>query len=288
MLQTVPIRCNSRGFTLVEIMVVLVILAVVMTMVAGMSRGLSAAAMRSTTTSHLANVDAALVAFATVNRRLPCPADGAIPSANPGAGAESVVGGVCALSQARGVVPWTTLGITESDASDGYSVRLTYRVAPDLVVASAVNFTDCDNSGGSVTAAPTPSRCAACASGAAGVPASCTQSTAAFTNRGLEVRTAAGAKVADPAMNLGAAYVLLSHGENRGGGYGQGTGSPQEVTTPMGTGEAQNSAGSALQAFYVSDSFMDSPNHFDDVVSSPTLINFAQKAGLGPRVHLPG
>jgi prepilin-type N-terminal cleavage/methylation domain-containing protein len=59
----VPTRRHlcHRGFTLVEIAVVLVILAVFMAMGAVMFRGFAAAQKRSITATRLATVDAALV-----------------------------------------------------------------------------------------------------------------------------------------------------------------------------------------------------------------------------------
>jgi type II secretory pathway pseudopilin PulG len=55
-------------------------------------------------------VNAALIQFVSREKRLPCPADGALAT-----GLE--VPGCAAMS--RGVVPWVTLGLPENDATDG-------------------------------------------------------------------------------------------------------------------------------------------------------------------------
>src|SRR5687767_6837830 len=151
-----PFRAQ-RGFTLVEIAVVLVIIAVFLTMGAVLFRGVAAAQKRSITASRMAAVDAAFAQYVQLNKRLPCPADGRIASGTAGAGVEvRDAGGLCngtSVNQQHGVVPWTTLGITETDATDGWDRRLTYRVVDDLVenpvvgVGAAMDMSWCDPAG---------------------------------------------------------------------------------------------------------------------------------------------
>ena len=107
-----PAPTFARGFTLTEMAVVLVIVAL---LIGGMLLPMSAQDdMRRTneTRATLANVQEALLGFAVVNGRLPCPA---VTSA---VGIEAPVGGGnCATNE--GFIPGVSLGIAPLDAQ-GY------------------------------------------------------------------------------------------------------------------------------------------------------------------------
>src|SRR6476619_3847998 len=125
---------NARGFTIIEIVVVLIILALV-------TRGVAAGQKRSITTTRLAGVDAAITQFVAVQKRMPCPADGTKASTDAAAGVEiapDVAAGCNA--QTNGVVPWRSLGLQEQDATDGWERRMTYRTDPLLGKANAMNM----------------------------------------------------------------------------------------------------------------------------------------------------
>jgi prepilin-type N-terminal cleavage/methylation domain-containing protein len=279
---------SRRGFTLIEIMVVMVIVTILLAMAVRITAGIRDATVRSTTAAKLAGVDVALTNFVMVSRRLPCPADGALPATDANAGRELRTDGVnCDNNQARGVVPWVTLGIPEIAGTDGYDTRITYRVTPTAAKDEGMNFTSCDTVG-SASAADTPSGCGACVNMGTGVPIGCVSPATAIAGKGLEIRTVGNTVVAGPASNTGAAYVLVSHGENRGGGYGP-SGVLQGESVASGSGELQNVANAALQSFYVDDeaSLAAAPAHFDDIVSRPTLLTVAQRAALSPRMHQP-
>ncbi len=68
----------------------------------------------------------ALLAFAVINRRLPCPATGTIASSTAGAGIERAPTAAGCTGGQSGVLPWATLGLREVD---GWGRRLTYRVS---------------------------------------------------------------------------------------------------------------------------------------------------------------
>lgn len=117
------------GFSLVEMAIVLMIVGLLL---GGLIPTLSAQIETqhiSETRRQMNEIKEALVGFAIINGRLPCPADG--PTAPGGAdyGKELVTGsGVsasCTLATTRGVLPWVTLGTTEADA---WGRRFTYRV----------------------------------------------------------------------------------------------------------------------------------------------------------------
>ena len=275
---------KARGFTIIEILVVLIILSMVLAMAAVVTRGLAASQKRSLTTTRLAGVDAALVQFVAVQKRMPCPADGTKASADANAGVEIAPDAAGCSAQTDGVVPWRTLGLNEQDATDGWERRMTYRTDVQLGKANAMNMSFCDPAGTEAPAAPAACN-VACTSSAL---ASCTTPAAFIATKGLTVKNVAGTTVMDPAagVNTGAAYVVISHGESGGGGY-LNTGVLATTTTTDGTEEKKNYANLAIGAYYVDDSINDNPGvlHYDDTVSRPSLLGLVNKAGLGPRSH---
>jgi prepilin-type N-terminal cleavage/methylation domain-containing protein len=274
-----------RGFTLVEILIVVVILGLIMAMAAVLLRSISATQKRSVTATRLANIEAALVQFVMVQRRLPCPADGTQPAST--GGGEMWAAGACTGNQQNGVVPWRTLGLSAADATDGWDRRITYRVGSALVVDNAMNLSWCDPAGtGGLVSGVCSTTCASSA------PANCTPPTAYLNGKGLRVKNLALADVMNPdgipptVPPTGAAYVLVSHGESGGGAYLD-TGALATSTSTDGTEEQRNYASAALGAYYVDGEVSDNPGtgHFDDVVVRPTILGVAAKAGLGPRSH---
>ena len=280
---------DRSGFTLIEIVVVLLILSVLIAMATAITRGVMAGQKRSLTATRMAGVDTALMLYVQQQRRLPCPGDGTIAStaANPGLEVRTA-GGVCTGNQQNGVVPWRTLGITENDATDGWDHRITYRVAPPLALDGGMDMSKCDPAG--VDTTPVAGVCdTACTSSAL---TSCTNPNQFLGTIGLEVRSSDGVtKVMDPAAgsNTGAAYVLISSGESGGGAY-LSSGNLGASTVGDGTQELKNYASQPFTpgvTYYVDNPLVDTQNlnHFDDVVSRPSILSIASKAGLGPRAH---
>lgn len=277
---------RSRGFTLVEILVVLVIVGILLAMAMALTRGITAAQKRSTTAIRLATVDAALIQFVMIKKRLPCPAFGGPAATGIEAGGDTTA---CDNAQKDGVVPWTTLGISENDATDGWDRRLTYRVGSSLTATNGMDMSACDPAGTNTNPAlPTGSSCnpASPAQCSGANLDRCTPPSIFLTTRGLKIQNVPGAILMDPATGTGAAYVVISAGESGGKAYTN-AGQLFPDTTSDGTQEAQNYADAALGAYYVDDQVSDVPgfSHFDDLVSRPTVLSVAIKAGLGPRAH---
>lgn len=283
-------RTRLSGFTLIEIVVVLLILSVVVAMVAVMTRGISAAQKRSLSAARLAAIDAALVQFVQQQRRLPCPADGALASTNNNAGTEDKTGAVCNMT--RGVVPWRALGLSENDATDGWDRRITYRPFPALALAGGMDMSWCDPAGTEAPNPPTAAR--VCSSACSSMnPVTCTPPSAFTYGKGMMVKNLATpqATVMDPVPpgTTGAAYVLISHGESGGGGY-LNSGELASSTIGDGTEEMKNYASLPYTpgvTYYVDHGIIDvaDATHFDDIVSRPTIVSVISKAGLGPRAH---
>lgn len=292
---------KAYGFTLIEIVVVLAIVSLLLAMAAFATRAITIQQRISTTATRLATVDAALIQFVMVQKRLPCPAEGSVPSGgvdsnSQPAGTEvprnPAVG--CTATQAYGVVPWRTLGITENDMTDGWVRRLTYRVDPSLAGDGAMDMSACDPAGSNTTTGGALRLCQP-------YPATCNSTNiiscttplnfltgAPGTNKGLLVRSISGARLMDPAAPnpTGAAYILISHGES-GGGALLNTGVMATSTTVDGTEEQKNYANLPLGVYYVDDSVSDiaGGSHFDDMLSHPTILTVINKAALGPRSH---
>ena len=117
----------SPGFTLTELAVVLVVVALAL---GGLLSPLATQVdvrMTAETRKGLADVREALLGFAVINGRFPCPAAATIASGVAGAGLEAAhdAGGNCPSDS--GVVPWVTLGVPEADA---WGQRYSYRVTP--------------------------------------------------------------------------------------------------------------------------------------------------------------
>ena len=282
-------RASVRGFTLVEILIVVVILGLIMAMAAMLLRSVSVTQKRSLTASRMANVEAAIVQFVMQQKRLPCPADGTQSSAAGGLEMWTGPAGACSTQQ-NGVVPWRSLGISASDILDGWDRRMTYRVHAALVAANAMDLSSCDPAG-TGPAVGTPAVCnASCTST---TPATCTPPSTYLQNKGLPVKNVSGTDLMFPNGNpagsppfTGAAYVVISHGESGGGAYLD-TGILAAGTSTDGTEEQKNYATLNVGAYYVDDapSEVAGATHFDDVVLRPSVLAVATKAGLGPRPH---
>lgn len=189
----------TKGFTLIEIAIVLVIVALLL---GGLLMPLATQVevqRRTETEKALKEINEALIGFAMVNGRLPCPADPTAPTGTPTAGvARAATLTSCTVSN-TGVIPWVTLGVNELDA---WGRRFTYRVTNWY--ADQVRTT-----GNTVDApSPPPSTCIADPTNASF--ALCSPGDMFITNGpGLGNATIAQAIPA----------VIVSHGKNGNGAY---------------------------------------------------------------------
>ena len=98
------------------------------------------------------------------------------------------------------------------------------------------------------------------------------------------------AELASKIRGNGVAYVLISHGANRFGGFNvDGNYIDPAGGSPFGPLENLNRNTQIVQVapgadFYIDAEFNEnSAEHFDDIVVRPTVISVAMAAGLGPR-----
>lgn len=181
--ETVP----SAGFTLTELAVVLVILSL---LIGGLLVPLSAqmdARNASDTRASLAEIREALLGYAAVNGRLPCPAAATTASGAGGAGGEEFNLGTGQCSLLAGVVPWATLGVKETDA---WGRRYTYRVTPLFAQCVAPAY-------------------------AVGAPCTSGYSFLLTSTGNMDVRSTAGGSVIANKVPA----VVISHGKNGNGAY---------------------------------------------------------------------
>lgn len=139
-----PLR--NSGFTLVEMAVVLMIVGLLLGGLVPTITSQMDTQRTGETRRQMNEINEALLGFAVVNGRLPCPAQATLVTGTANAGIEAVVGNKCACQEASGstdtiavygsaiecantsvtgVLPWATLGIAGTDA---WNRRYTYRV----------------------------------------------------------------------------------------------------------------------------------------------------------------
>lgn len=286
----VPFK-GARGFTLTELAISIAIIALLMGFFLTATPALMNSQKVRTTEARIALVEAALTQYVMQNKRLPCPANGTIPNGAANAGTEAArdVNQDC-VSQTNGVAPWAALGLAAADIEDGWGARLTYRVAPGLTRDNALDMSACDPAGSAAAVGTPPNQTCALNCTAATLLTNCTPPAAFVAGKGFSIRDAVGGNLLmDPgaAPSNGAAFVLVSHGENQAGGY---TSSGVLLTTvgaQLGTNEAPNQASLALATDYIDAArqYGDTAAHFDDYVVRPSVMTVINRAGLGPRAH---
>lgn len=136
----------AAGFTLIELAVAMVVLALLLGGIAMPLAAQTDLRARRDTTRAMTDIRDALIGFAVVHGRLPCPAVATLDGGANGAGGEARAGSACACASTAsdvatqggtacadgngqntvsGVLPWAALGLPETDA---WGYRYTYRI----------------------------------------------------------------------------------------------------------------------------------------------------------------
>jgi len=282
---------RQSGFSLVELTIVTVVIGLLMAMILPASTAFMDLQRRREASTKLANVDTALLAFVITNKRLPCPANGTVASGTLGAGTEVRDATGDCTAQTSGVVPWASIGLSEADVTDGWGARFTYRV-PDTASGftrdTSLDISACDP-GGTVSAATSGYICLSGCDHTTANLGGCTSSASMYQNRGLRVFDQAGTAINNPTLSTGAAYVVVVHMAEGGGGYSE-QGALLIGNIAAGTnGEVWNVNGQAIRTgangYFHSSQIVgiDGAAHFDDFLSHPSMAMIVTKAGLTPR-----
>ena len=282
------VRHHQRGAALLLVVALILILGA-STLIVRQLQFVQRTTDRATTTKQrLLAVENAMARFVSVNRRLPCPADGRTSSTAVGAGTEQRLTGDCTLPD-FGVLPWVALQLVEQDVTDGWGGRFTYRVptgATGFTRDGAFNMSSCATAGSAVAESiGSVIVCRARTTFPCPLASECTSPANYLVNRGLMVRDGTGVILMNPATNTGAAYVVISAGENRGGAFLPVGVIATTEGTALGNGETINRNNQAAQANYV-DAIRDTSataTHFDDLILRPTITSVLSAASLGPR-----
>ena len=292
----------ERGFTLVEIAIVVIIMGALFVFLMPLSSCILENQKREITRQKLKNIESAMANYVAINKRLPCPADGTIAPGNANAGVEGArTGGDCTNNQISGVVPWVTLGLTQADIQDGWYHLITYRAAFSLTRDNVLDMSFCDTAGtkGVDTSSSTAPGGKCWASCLGSDMTTCTSPQNYLVGKGFDIRNGSGVNLimsGSGSSFTGAAYILISHGGNGYGAY-DASGSYIAVGTGItGDIEAFNINGPAVSVTntlpLTANTFRDTEFaegtaalYFDDHIVRPSVFALIQRAQLGPRSH---
>ena len=214
---------QKTGFTLAELAIVLLIIGLILSAsLIPVSRMFQQSQINATQ-ERLDAAREALLSFATINSRLPCPD-------RTGDGLEDQRGDVdpaawgCANNIYEGFLPWATLGVQQGDY---WGIRFRYRVSAEFTRAGNNNKWICGPVGGQSLAGTAAPGCTPALNGSLppgcvsslNNPNSCTFEIGDNGDIGIrEGQLPGSATIMNPLTGAGAVAVVLSHGGNGLGG----------------------------------------------------------------------
>ena len=214
---------QSSGFSLIELAMAVLIIGLLL---AGALLPLSSQVETRNIAETQRAMDAikeAIIGFAQANGRLPCPADGTIKAGMTNAGLELWSGTTCTGNVFYGAVPWSTLGVPETD---GWGRRFSYYVSPifaDGIAALTTNTAGQSPSCTSPIPVPTQSSFALCSQG----------------NLTVNTRSETSPHTLNP-IGQWLPVVIISHGKNGGGAYTPAGGATLAMPANAGADETAN------------------------------------------------
>ena len=218
---------RQAGFTLTEIAIVMLVIGLALVGGLGPVNRLFQISQTNGNQERLDAARDALLSFAAINGRLPCPdrtGDG-VEDRNA-SGAAPTLG--CTGGINEGFLPWVTLGVQQSDY---WGTRLRYRVSAEFTRSGIDPNWICGSTAGLNQAG---AALAGCTPG--GVPTGCTTSTSNPNSCTFEIADTGDIPIRDGQVGRpgsvflmnstvtppsGAVAVVLSHGPNRAGGTSQ-------------------------------------------------------------------
>jgi prepilin-type N-terminal cleavage/methylation domain-containing protein len=197
---------RSKGFTLVEVgMAVLIVSLLLAGALIPLSTQIDVRNAAETQRA-METIRDAIIGFTQAQGRLPCPADGTIPSGQTNAGLEKLSGANC--NNVYGVVPWATLGVPETDR---WGRRFSYQITGifgDATTQNTFNFPG-------IPAIPQAAQNPTCTP----VPQPTQSSFALCTQGNLTVNTRSDATHGFSPIGTFLPVVVISHGKNGWGAY---------------------------------------------------------------------
>jgi prepilin-type N-terminal cleavage/methylation domain-containing protein len=234
---------NQTGFTLIELSIVLIIISLILGAVLGLGNAQIQASKINSTKQKQQAIKLALTNFISRNNRLPCPSIATLAKGAVGYGIEAADKGICTGTNinglvATGIVPFSSLGITGENASDGFYNRITYQVALAATNTNGQTIVGLKGASSTHSAAPILLRS----------PPNGNQSNDCNPDN-------------YPYNPCSAVVVLVSHGLNGNGSYSE---DGVLKALPTGADELENADNDS--AFVVKEYSDNNNNSFDDIV----------------------
>lgn len=238
---------NQDGMTLIDVAVALLVIGILIAPVFYALKQYRQNRAIELTTTHIQNVDNAIVAYFSEQSFYPCPADPTLSRDDVNAGVGSITAGAC--DRLEGAIPYQTLGINVDNAYDGWGNKLLYAVTQAMTVAPFVVAPPGLATPGDITVqrvrrvphptnlAPITGNCVTvCANSLATYPpASAPTCDATYTYP---------ATVLEP--NTGIHYTILSHGQDGVGAFNERNAAPTTACVPGATPDSENCNGDRI------------------------------------------
>ncbi len=109
-------RTRTKGFSLIETSIVLVIFGMLMTPLLSLLISTTKQAQYTNTKTALVNIQNALIGYVQANGFLPCATHTTNPASPLYGMPDALVGGACPILAARGYLPWALLGVPPMDS----------------------------------------------------------------------------------------------------------------------------------------------------------------------------
>jgi type II secretory pathway pseudopilin PulG len=259
------------------IVVILILVAVAILLGRGWVQSGLSLDQRAVTEANLRRISDALAQYASLNRRLPCPAPGNLDS-----GDASPDSATTACTAADGTVPWRSLALEREVALDGWGNKISYRVFSGVggfTQANGVSMTLCNSSLGPPldSALDANSLCKA-ADATTVVPPNTPKQFTDARGGMLVVQELGAARNAN-------AFVLISHGETGRGAWGAEGGTRATMPNAAGREFTNAQAGGTYWIEAQSDRTVsaDASAHFDDILVYRPFADFVKEVKLAER-----
>lgn len=280
---------SQQGLAAAAVILLIILGAVALILGRGIFQPSADLGRREATSVAMTKISKALVDFAALNRRLPCPARGDMDT---GDADPSTAAATC--TAAGGVVPWKALALRREDALDGWGRKISYRVfsgTTGFTQAEGVSMSNCntsldpplDSALGSAATCPDVGTSNCCKSSSV-----VTFTPAVPPNTPTQWLTARGNMVVVNDLGTtrnGNAFVLISHGATGLGAFLAEGGTRTALPNASGNEYLNTQTGDTYWMVAQSAATVASSEaaHFDDLVTYKSLTELMQDVKLSQR-----